>query len=132
MRTSSEVDHSKTNRSTRLFSDDSDEEINTVMPEAIPLLNPQVITLTPTTKKGTTNRRKASLPPFIHRGEDLPSSSVCQNTAGDGAELGWDETVEMLLIWTVRVLEMEARRGLGDMHNRERWEEIRRIAERMI
>ena len=112
--------------------DDSDEEINTVMPEAITLLNQQVITITPTTKKGTTNRRKASLPSFIHRGEDLTSSSARQKSAGDGAELEWDETIDMLLIWTVTVLEMMARRGRGDMHNRERWEEIWRIAERMI
>ena len=40
--------------------------------------------------------------------------------------------VGTLLIWTVRVLEMLARREQGNMQNIERWGEIRRIAERMI
>ena len=130
-RTSSKVDHAtKTTRSTRLFSDDSDEEINTAKPEAIPLLNPQVNNLI--TQKRTTNRRKASFPPFIHQGEYLPRSYARQEGAGDGAELGWEEMVGTLLIWTVRVLEMLARREQGNMQNIERWGEIRRIAERMI
>ena len=129
---SSKFTRTKSNRSTKLFSDDSDEEMNTVNPEPTSLSNPEIFSPSPklTTKKGTTSRRKASMPPSILTvtEQDLPIPPAGQEGAGDEPEQGLE--AEMILICIARVLEMVTRRGQGEMQNRERWVEIRRIAER--
>jgi hypothetical protein len=144
---SSILSKSKSNRSTKLFSDDSAEELETTKATSSPLHNPIVNAFSKAIKsqqKGIINKRKPSQSPtFCEEPEtsclpSLPDQSKPSHSLhrqpgerGDGdfsdQDLGEVETV---LIWTKRVLEMIARRGEWEPQQREMWEEIRRIAER--
>merc|ERR1712202_37133 len=96
-----------------------------------------------TKPKGFASKRKPSQIPSFISSEPFPpipdlvaprNTGQTQSAPGQGGDApggaqGWVE-VDTVLNWTVRVLEMVARRGKWEPQQKQLWGQIRRIAEK--